>query len=101
MATATAYAIDQENSQEISIEDAAFPIMNLMNMQRVGYSIMGNPTMMMNPMMIPKPPQKAVDHYNSLNDDDFPVDYSMSCSNTCGCRQTCMMMWWLVKLKFL
>lgn len=89
---ATAFAVE-ENSQEISIEDAAFQIGNMMNMYRTGYAA-GNPSMMMNQMMIPKPPQKAIDHYNSLRDDDFPVDYSMSCSNSCGCRQTCVMMWW-------
>lgn len=90
----TASAVEDE-SQEIAIEDAAFGMMNMNMMPRMsmGYSNMGfaNPT-----MMIPKPPQKAVDHYNSLNDDDFPVDYSMSCSNSCGCRQTCVVMWWLV-----
>lgn len=86
----TASAAVQNESLDIEIEDAAF---SMMNMQRMGYA---NP--MAHQMMIPKPPQKAVDHYNSLTDNDFPVDYSMSCSNTCGCRQTCVVMWWLVKI---
>jgi hypothetical protein len=81
----SAFAVEEE---EIAIEDAAFPVMNL---QRLGYAAFGNPG---NQMFIPKPPQKAIDHFNSLNDDDFPVDYSMRCSNTCGCRQTCIVMWW-------
>lgn len=87
---ATASAALENESQGIAIEDAAF---NMMNMPRMGYA-----SSMMNQMMIPKPPQKAVDHYNSLTNNDFPVDYSMGCSNTCGCRQTCVVMWWLVKI---
>lgn len=86
-----AIALAQE---DVPVDNAAFPVMNMMNMQRIGYSVMGN-TMYNNPMFIPKPPQKAIDHYNSLSDDDFPVDYSMACSNSCGCRQTCVVMWWV------
>lgn len=82
------------SAEDVPVDNAAFPVMNTMNMQRIGYSVMGN-TMYNNPMFIPKPPQKAIDHYNSLSDDDFPVDYSMACSNSCGCRQTCVVMWWV------
>jgi hypothetical protein len=32
--------------------------------------------------------------YLDMDDDDFPVDYSLACSNSCGCRQTCMIVWW-------
>lgn len=32
--------------------------------------------------------------YLEMEDDDFPVDYSLPCSNSCGCRQTCMIVWW-------
>lgn len=32
--------------------------------------------------------------YLDMDDDEFPVDYSLSCSNSCGCRQTCMIIWW-------
>ena len=32
--------------------------------------------------------------YMNMKDDDFPVDYSLQCSNTCGCRQTCTVIWW-------
>lgn len=32
--------------------------------------------------------------YLDMEDDDFPVDYSLPCSNTCGCQQTCMIIWW-------
>lgn len=32
--------------------------------------------------------------YLDMDDDEFPVDYSLSCSNSCGCRQTCMIVWW-------
>ena len=76
-------------AEEIEIENANFPVMNFNNLQRHGYSVMGSP------MYIPKPPQRAIDHYNSLNDADFPVDYSMACSNRCGCRQQCTVMWWV------
>lgn len=34
------------------------------------------------------------DRYMSMKDEDFPVDYSLQCSNTCGCRQTCTVIWW-------
>lgn len=34
------------------------------------------------------------DKYMSMKDEDFPVDYSLQCSNTCGCRQTCTVIWW-------
>lgn len=32
--------------------------------------------------------------YLDMDEDDFPVDYSLPCSNTCGCQQTCMIIWW-------
>jgi hypothetical protein len=32
--------------------------------------------------------------YMNMKDEDFPVDYSLQCSNTCGCRQTCTVIWW-------
>ncbi|KAL7025936.1 hypothetical protein ACKWTF_013714 [Chironomus riparius] len=32
--------------------------------------------------------------YMSMKDEDFPVDYSLQCSNSCGCRQTCTVIWW-------
>ncbi len=32
--------------------------------------------------------------YLDMDDSDFPVDYSLPCSNTCGCQQTCMIIWW-------
>jgi hypothetical protein len=32
--------------------------------------------------------------YLDMDDDEFPVDYSLPCSNTCGCQQTCMIIWW-------
>jgi hypothetical protein len=58
------------------------PLPMLMN--RMPYSAMNNPLMM-------NIPQQAIAFYNEMQDEDFPIDYSMSCSNTCGCRQTCVM----------
>jgi hypothetical protein len=72
----------QINNEESKIEAAnLFPV-NMIT--RMRYS-MGNNI---------APPQQAIQYYSSIKDEDFPVDYSLSCSNTCNCRTVCVMYWW-------
>lgn len=60
------------------------PNMYINPMQRVGYS-----------SRMPAPPQQAIEYYSQMTDEDFPVDYSLACSNSCGCRTYCVVMWWV------
>ncbi|XP_070493690.1 uncharacterized protein [Chironomus tepperi] len=74
----------QIKNEEPKIAAANFYPINMIS--RMRYS-MGNG-------MIPPPPQ-AIQHYSLMKDEDFPVDYSQSCSNSCNCRTVCVMYWWV------
>lgn len=73
----------EEVTNEMDIDPANFNQMNMIH--RMRYSMMGYNM---------APPQEAIQHYNSINDEDFPIDYSLSCSNSCNCKTVCIMYWW-------
>jgi hypothetical protein len=74
----------QINNEEPKVEAANFYPVNMIS--RMRYSVLGNGM---------APPPQAVQHYSLMKDEDFPVDYSLSCSNSCNCRTVCVMYWWI------
>lgn len=92
---ATAYA-----AEDVGIESAQFYMNSPYMFGQGGYGSFQmqqnypsyNQMNMMDPVFDNGPlnPKKYLD----MEDDDFPVDYSLPCSNSCGCQQTCMIIWW-------
>ena len=37
----------------------------------------------------PQDPNKIMPNYNEYKNEDFPVDYTLPCSNHCACEQVC------------
>lgn len=79
----------EEKNDEVQEPQQAANFIQSNFMNRMRYSAMNNQMMM-------APPQQAVDYYSKVKDEEFPVDYSLACSNTCSCRQYCVTFWWYV-----
>ncbi|KAG5670033.1 hypothetical protein PVAND_000319 [Polypedilum vanderplanki] len=77
----------EQEDEKPQIEEAALfmPNMYMNQMQRMGYQA----------SRMPAPPQQAIEYYSQMSDEDFPVDYNLACSNSCGCRTYCVVMWWI------
>ena len=100
VSTALAIENEVEDVEEVKVEveeiEDEVPDVesaNLALMNRMRYSVMGNQMTGMDQRM-GNPPQKAIEYYSQMKDDDFPVNYNLPCSNSCQCRVVCVMWWW-------